>query len=59
MWGSDHAASLEPEGLFRLIRDVRQVNILLGDGNKVVYESEKPIIKKLRRVNSSVNVVKV
>ena len=42
-----------------MIRDIRQVNILLGDGNKVVYESEKPIIKKLRRVNNSVNVVKV
>lgn len=49
MWGSDQAASLEPEGLFRLLRDVRAVPILLGDGNKVVYESEKPIIKKLRK----------
>lgn len=50
MWGSDQAASLEPEGLFRLVRDIRSVPVLLGDGNKIVYESEKPIIKKLRKV---------
>lgn len=52
MWGSDQAASLEPEGMFRLMRDIRGVAGLLGDGQKVVYESEKPIIKKLRKVFS-------
>lgn len=58
MWGSDHAASLEPAGLFRLIRDVRAVPTLFGNGNKVVYDSEKQIIKKLRKVfnTASVNV---
>ncbi len=50
LWGSDHPASLEPEGLRRLIRDIRLLNTLKGDGKKVVYESELPIIKKLRRV---------
>lgn len=55
-WGSDHAASLEPEGMFRMIRDIRQVPTLLGDGIKVVYDSEKPIIKKLRRVTNSVSL---
>ena len=50
MWGSDHAASLEPTGLFRLTRDVRTIPVLFGDGKKVVYESEKSIIKKLRKV---------
>ncbi|OGI23616.1 MAG: N-acetylneuraminate synthase [Candidatus Melainabacteria bacterium RIFOXYA12_FULL_32_12] len=59
MWGSDQAASLEPEGLFRLVRDIRQVPALMGDGCKVVYDSEKPIIKKLRRVNNSLNVIKI
>ena len=49
-WGSDQAASLEPAGLFRMVRDIRQVPAMLGDGNKVVYDSEKPIISKLRRV---------
>lgn len=55
MWGSDQAASLEPEGLFRLLRDIRQVPKWAGDGHKVVYDSELPIIKKLRRVKSSIN----
>lgn len=49
LWGSDHAASLEAHGLFILVRDIRQVPILSGDGIKKVYESEVPIIKKLRR----------
>jgi len=55
MWGSDQAASLEPEGLFRLLRDIRQVSKWMGNGQKVVYDSEIPIIKKLRRVKSSTN----
>lgn len=49
-WGSDHAASLEIAGLSHMIRDIRQVPILLGDGSKKVYEREVPIIEKLRRV---------
>jgi N-acetylneuraminate synthase len=50
MWGSDHAASLEPNGITRLVRDVRLVEQSMGDGVKRVYEREFPIIKKLRRV---------
>ena len=50
-WGSDQAASLEMAGLYHLVRDVRQTPVLLGDGIKVVYERERPIIDKLRRVN--------
>lgn len=49
LWGSDHAASLEPAGLFRMVRDIKQIPTLMGDGIKKVYESELPIIKKLRR----------
>lgn len=49
-WGSDQAASLEMAGLYHLVRDVRQTPILLGDGVKVVYQREIPIIDKLRRV---------
>ena len=49
-WGSDQAASLEMAGLYHLVRDVRQVPTLMGDGVKVVYKSELPIIEKLRRV---------
>ncbi|MEM6778183.1 MAG: N-acetylneuraminate synthase family protein [Planctomycetota bacterium] len=48
MWGSDHAASVEPWGLVRLVRDIRVVHSALGDGVKRVYESEIPIRQKLR-----------
>ena len=48
IYGSDQAASLEPKGLDRLIRDVRNVEKVLGDGKKLVWESEIPVMKKLR-----------
>ena len=48
MYGSDQAASLEIHGLFRQVRDVRQIESILGDGVKRVLESEVPIMKKLR-----------
>lgn len=49
-WGSDQAASLEMAGLSHMVRDIRQVPALLGDGKKIVYQRELPIIDKLRRV---------
>jgi sialic acid synthase SpsE len=52
MWGTDHSASLEPEGLKKLVRDIRIVELALGDGKKKVYDSEIPIRAKLRRVLS-------
>ncbi|MDZ7831117.1 MAG: N-acetylneuraminate synthase family protein [Desulfobacterales bacterium] len=48
MWGSDQAASVEPWGLMRLVRDIRVIEKALGDGVKKVYESEMPIRSKLR-----------
>ncbi|MER6306490.1 N-acetylneuraminate synthase family protein [Streptomyces sp. NPDC001739] len=50
MWGSDQAASVEPGGLTRLVRDIRTIEESLGDGVKKVYESELGPMKKLRRV---------
>lgn len=49
LWGSDQAASLEPEGLRRMVRDIREVKKVLGDGVKVVYDSEIPVKNKLRK----------
>ena len=49
MWGSDQAASVEVPGFARLIRDVRLLPEIKGSGVKVVYETEKPILQKLRR----------
>lgn len=48
MYGSDQAASLEPQGLFRLVKDIRMIEKILGDGEKRIWESEKPTMKKLR-----------
>lgn len=50
MYGSDQAASLEEPGLVRMVRDVRRVNEVLGDGIKRVWDSEIPVMKKLRRI---------
>ncbi|MGH8868178.1 MAG: N-acetylneuraminate synthase family protein [Actinomycetes bacterium] len=51
MWGSDQAASVEPPGLMRLVRDIRVIERALGDGVKQVYESEFGPMQKLRRVS--------
>jgi N-acetylneuraminate synthase len=48
MWGTDHAASLGPSGLQRLVRDIRLVESALGDGQKRVYPSELGVMRKLR-----------
>jgi N-acetylneuraminate synthase len=50
MWGTDQAASLEPNGITRLVRDIRLVESAMGDGVKKVQPSEVPVMKKLRRV---------
>lgn len=53
MWGSDQAASVEPVGLIRLVRDIRVIESALGDGVKRIYESEVPLIARLRRVGKT------
>ncbi|MFA5117974.1 MAG: N-acetylneuraminate synthase family protein [Candidatus Omnitrophota bacterium] len=50
MWGSDQAASVEPQGMKRLVVDIRNWEAARGDGLIRIYESEIPIMKKLRRV---------
>jgi N-acetylneuraminate synthase len=50
MWGSDQAASVEPHGIARMVRDIRGVEAALGDGEKRIYPSEVPVMEKLRRV---------
>lgn len=49
MYGSDQAASIEHTS--ELVSGIRKMETILGDGVKVVYETEKPIAKKLRKVN--------
>jgi N-acetylneuraminate synthase len=50
MWGSDQAASVEPQGMSRLVRDIRVLEHALGDGQIRIYDSEVPVMAKLRRV---------
>jgi N-acetylneuraminate synthase len=52
MWGSDQAASVEINGLLRLVANIRDIERSLGDGIKQVYASELPVRQKLRRVMS-------
>ena len=51
MWGSDQAASVEMNGFNRLVRNIRDIEIALGNGIKRVYPSELSARKKLRKVN--------
>lgn len=52
MWGTDQAASVEIGGFQRLVSNIRDIEASLGDGIKKVYDSEIPVMKKLRRVKS-------
>jgi N-acetylneuraminate synthase len=51
MWGSDQAASVEPSGMIRLVRDIRVIERAMGDGQKRVYDSELKARDKLRKKN--------
>lgn len=45
--GTDHAFSLEPEGMRKLVRDLHRAGIAMGDGVKRIYEKEKPARVKM------------
>jgi N-acetylneuraminate synthase len=48
MWGSDHLSSVEPQGLFKLVSGIRELEKAFGNGKINVTESEKPVREKLR-----------
>jgi N-acetylneuraminate synthase len=52
MWGSDQAASVEPQGMRTLVKYIRVTEKALGDGQKKVYDSEQSILKKLRKYST-------
>jgi len=52
MWGSDHAASLEPTGFEHLVRDIRVIEQAMGDGVKQLFPGELAPMAKLRRVSA-------
>jgi len=52
MWGSDHSASLEPHGFSTLVRDIRILEVALGDGVKRVFPGEFAPLSRLRRIDA-------
>ena len=51
MKGTDHVFSLEPQGLRKLVRDLRRVELALGDGTKNMYPSEsEPAMKMAKKL---------
>ncbi len=56
MWGTDQAASVEINGMLKLVQDIRDIEKALGDGIKKIYKSEYKNIEKLRRVKSNIIV---
>lgn len=49
MKGSDHSASLEPDGLKRVVRYIRNAEMAMGDGAKRILDAEVPIRAKLAK----------
>jgi len=49
MWGTDQSCSVEPQGLFKVVKGIRELELAFGDGKKVVTNSEKIIKDKLRK----------
>jgi N-acetylneuraminate synthase/sialic acid synthase len=48
--GTDHAFSLEPQGMQKMVRDLNRATLSLGDGVKKVYETELAPIKKMGKM---------
>jgi N-acetylneuraminate synthase len=48
MWGSDHLGSVEPQGLIKLVKGVRELESAYGNGIKIVTPGENIIRRKLR-----------
>ncbi|MBX9977179.1 MAG: N-acetylneuraminate synthase family protein [Alphaproteobacteria bacterium] len=59
MYGSDQAASLEKDGLERLIGMIRKIPVVLGDGVKKFDEREQSIAKKLRYFEEESPVLRI
>ncbi len=48
MYGSDQAASVEPNGLMMLVGTVRKIQAAMGDGVKRILPEEMKVAEKLR-----------
>lgn len=57
MWGTDQAASVEVHGMYKLVKNIRDIELSLGDGRKKVYDDEIKNMKKMRKNNSQQKLV--
>ena len=48
MWGTDHMSSVEPQGLIKLVKGIRELEDAYGDGKIQITESQIPVRNKLR-----------
>ena len=51
-YGYDQVSSLEPEGMRRLVRDIKLLDVIMGNGKKKIWDSERPHMEKLRQIFS-------
>ena len=57
MKGGDHAASLEPQGFAKMVRDIRHIEEAMGNTEKKIQESEAPVFRKLAKsIVSAMNI---
>ena len=59
MKGGDHAASLEPQGFAKMVRDIRAVEESMGSFKKEIQKSEPPVFKKLAKSIVSAVEIKI
>jgi len=57
MWGTDQSASLEINELDTLVQEIRKVPVMLGDGIKKVYDSERKVMEKLRPFKNNIEIL--
>ncbi|KAF0153196.1 MAG: N-acetylneuraminate synthase [Ignavibacteria bacterium] len=57
MWGTDQAASVEVNGMFQLVKNIRDIEKALGDGKKKVYTEEMKNLTKMRKFRNSQKLV--
>jgi N-acetylneuraminate synthase len=55
MWGTDQAASVEINGMFQLVKNIRDIEKALGDGKKKIYSEE---LKNLNKMRKNKNIAK-
>ena len=57
--GTDHAFSLEPQGLSKMIRNLKRIPLMIGSKNKKLLKSEKkPLLKMQKSIYAKIDLKK-